>query len=968
MASNLRRTENLRILKTNELIVTDSATISSDTYVGGDLYVGGSTTMNTIRFLGTTGDNIPSYRHTIIAEHIYDATENSELLLFKGNNAAGLYGPDRVRVASAGGFKVDITPSFAQWDPDTQPAGPSVAIPNCICVGSAGNVGIRTGAPAQPLDVSGNVRVGGNLFVGGSNQSNSIRFLGTTGDNQTPYTNTIIAERRYDISGNNEKSELLLFKADNPSGVASGPDRVRIASSGGFKVDISNPVNWNPDDLTNWPNGPTIAVPNCIFVGSTGNVGIRTGNPTSTLDVSGDVNVGRVLILNGGTAAPPPDGLTYFIDPSNLTNTYISFRPNGANSDFAYLRQTGAFSDDSYMLSLDFHDNGGDAGFQIRDINSVGATADTITTRFKIERVSGNVSIGTDAPQNRLTVVGGGANIMGNVGIGVTFPSYPLDVNGTVSASALLVQPTASTAIVKMKLPLVNTNSTQQLVSMDTTTNQLFTQPITVDIVVPPVNYIACGATGNPAVPTLQWSNDGFNWYGANSGWFTDRGYNAAYGNGLWVAVGKNTSPSATTSIKFSTDGKNWSNRLSGGFTGGTGYKVAWNGSIWVASGESSTLLNTIQWSIDGKNWNNIISGGFDSASPSSGGYGIVWTGSVWLATGFDSAPLDTIQRSTDGKTWTSITSGGFSPGGGGITSYGTLNIAVGGNSNFIQYSPDTLYWTTVPVAPNVNADVATNTDGSIWIAVGGNGSGDTTKTIYRSVNPTVSWTSITSGGFNNAPNTGGRAIIWDGAKWIATGYITGTNTKTTIKTSIDGLVWQDISSGGFAVSGEGLAYASSTTLSSTTTISGNLSVVGDITANGVVKTFRIPHPVLTDTELIHSCIEGPRADLIYRGRKQLVGGVATVDLNRESTGNGATMVAGTFEALCANPQTFLQNNSSWDRVQGDVSGATLRITAESPTANCWIDWMVVAERKDASIKTSPLTDDDGFLILEHPL
>jgi hypothetical protein len=150
--------------------------------------------------------------------------------------------------------------------------------------------------------------------------------------------------------------------------------------------------------------------------------------------------------------------------------------------------------------------------------------------------------------------------------------------------------------------------------------------------------------------------------------------------------------------------------------------------------------------------------------------------------------------------------------------------------------------------------------------------------------------------------------------------------------------------------------------------VSGNARITGALTANGVVKTFRIPHPVLSETELIHSCIEGPRADLIYRGRKQLAGGVAIVDLNRESTGNGAIMVAGTFEALCAHSQVFVTNNETWDRVRGSVNGAILTVIAESPTADCWIDWMVVAERNDASIKTSPLTDANGFLILEHPV
>ena len=79
-------------------------------------------------------------------------------------------------------------------------------------------------------------------------------------------------------------------------------------------------------------------------------------------------------------------------------------------------------------------------------------------------------------------------------------------------------------------------------------------------------------------------------------------------------------------------------------------------------------------------------------------------------------------------------------------------------------------------------------------------------------------------------------------------------------------------------------------------------------------------------------------------------------------------MVGGTFEALCAHPQVFVTNNETWDRVRGSVNGATLTVTAESPTADCWIEWMVVAERKDATIKTSPLTDADGFLLLEHPV
>ena len=84
--------------------------------------------------------------------------------------------------------------------------------------------------------------INGDLYVGGSNSSNMIRFAGTYGDGfyYTPeYSHTVIAERIYSST---ESSELLLFKG-NGDGVTSGPtdvDRVRVLSSGGFKVDIAN--------------------------------------------------------------------------------------------------------------------------------------------------------------------------------------------------------------------------------------------------------------------------------------------------------------------------------------------------------------------------------------------------------------------------------------------------------------------------------------------------------------------------------------------------------------------------------------------------------------------------------------------------------------------------------------------------------------------------------------------------------
>jgi hypothetical protein len=152
----------------------------------------------------------------------------------------------------------------------------------------------------------------------------------------------------------------------------------------------------------------------------------------------------------------------------------------------------------------------------------------------------------------------------------------------------------------------------------------------------------------------------------------------------------------------------------------------------------------------------------------------------------------------------------------------------------------------------------------------------------------------------------------------------------------------------------------------------GTMSVFASATTffGSVSKTsgsFEIPHPILENSTLVHSFIEGPRCDLIYRGKKQLSSGIAYVDIEKESTGNGSTMAPGTFIALCTNPQTYLQNNETFDRVLGSVSANILIIRSENQSSDISIDWMVIAERHDNAVKTWNKTDSNGLLLLEHP-
>jgi hypothetical protein len=127
---------------------------------------------------------------------------------------------------------------------------------------------------------------------------------------------------------------------------------------------------------------------------------------------------------------------------------------------------------------------------------------------------------------------------------------------------------------------------------------------------------------------------------------------------------------------------------------------------------------------------------------------------------------------------------------------------------------------------------------------------------------------------------------------------------------------------------------------------------------------FRIPHGLRENHDLIHSFIEGPQCDLIYRGRATLVDGRATISMDTKYG-----MTAGTFEWLTKadDVQTFTSNETGWDAVKSSFSGDTITIECQNTSSTDTISWMVVAERGDPNIIGSTLTDDDGNLIIERP-
>jgi len=140
-----------------------------------------------------------------------------------------------------------------------------------------------------------------------------------------------------------------------------------------------------------------------------------------------------------------------------------------------------------------------------------------------------------------------------------------------------------------------------------------------------------------------------------------------------------------------------------------------------------------------------------------------------------------------------------------------------------------------------------------------------------------------------------------------------------------------------------------------------SVTVYGSLTKGG--GSFRIPHPLPalnTTKDLAHSFIEGPQCDNLYRGKVDLVGGTATINIDTK-----AGMTDGTFAVLNRDVQCFTSNETGWTAVKGSVSGNILTITAQDNTCTDTISWMVVGERQDPTVKGLDITDADGNLIVE---
>jgi hypothetical protein len=131
------------------------------------------------------------------------------------------------------------------------------------------------------------------------------------------------------------------------------------------------------------------------------------------------------------------------------------------------------------------------------------------------------------------------------------------------------------------------------------------------------------------------------------------------------------------------------------------------------------------------------------------------------------------------------------------------------------------------------------------------------------------------------------------------------------------------------------------------------LSVNGTFSATN--KQFQITHPLNENKWLYHTSIEGPQADLIYRGKLNLINGEGSSNIDVSSR-----LTNGTFNELTRNPQLLLQNNDSFDRIKGKIENGNVYVVSENENSSASVDWTVIAERCDTEILTGGTYGGDG--------
>jgi len=328
-----------------------------------------------------------------------------------------------------------------------------------LFVDRSSNVGIGTTAPAQTLNVVGDLNVTGTSYLGSLNLvADNItvnNLIGLNADmtfsNSTSNEVMRITQAGRVGIGTISPSTALHIKSQDPKIVlstpTSGEDAVIYYNDTGERFVIATDYpNEELQFIMDWATNPGF-----FFLGS--NVGIGTTTPGSTLDVVGSANISSSLDIYNYLAV----GIEANVVSNTLGQFYQSFtETSGTAYGIESTRYQGS-NDNPTGTIIGIKGYGGkyntnlSLGIGVQGVANSGGVG-TLTTAYALHAQNTNNpstvvnnyglyidSISGATSQNwALYSAGGNSYFGGNIGIGSTSPGNALDVVGNINSTGYI--------------------------------------------------------------------------------------------------------------------------------------------------------------------------------------------------------------------------------------------------------------------------------------------------------------------------------------------------------------------------------------------------------------------------------------------------------------------------------------------------------------------------------------------------